>query len=99
MRTTLACAAAASFALLSNVVSPAEAQTRCTRPHFTPVEATACAKGKEGVTELRRYVWRTQMIHNLYLPHYVPQTPPAATARTQDKEAPKAERDDVALSR
>jgi hypothetical protein len=89
-------AAAASFVVLTIAIPPAEAQTRCARPHLTPVETVACTKARESVDELRRYAWRTRMIHNLYLPQYMPSQATLAIAQAQHREAPKPERDDVA---
>ena len=96
MNTNLSCISAASLVLLTIVTPPAEAQTRCGRPLLTPVETVACAKGRENIDELRRYVWRTRMIHNLHLPQYVlPQAAPLI-AQAPARDVPKSERNDVA---
>ena len=95
MKPNLSCVSAATVVLLTIVTPPAEAQTRCARPLLTPVETVACAKGRENIDELRRYVWRTRMIHNLHLPQYVPQDAPPVIAQAQ-RDVPKGERNDVA---
>ena len=94
MKPNLSCVSAASLVLLTIVTPPAEAQARCARPLLTPVETVACAKGRESIDELRRYVWRTRMIHNLHLPQYVPQHAPVIAQAQRD--VPKSERNDVA---
>ena len=69
--------------LLAAVSHAAYADYKCERPWLTHVDATACAKAALGATELRRYVWATRMIHNLWMADYVPRQgfPSIASAR------------------
>ncbi len=99
MKAKLSCFSAASLALVTFAIPPAEAQTRCARPHLTAVETVACAKGREGIEELRRYAWRTRMIHSLYLPLYVPLQATPAIAQAQERAPAKRERDVASVAR
>lgn len=99
MKRTLACLRVASLVLLSTALQPADAQSRCAKPDLTRVESVACAKGKEDIEALRRYVWRTRMIYNLYMPHYAPERMPPATAAADAKEPRDARHDIASASR
>lgn len=46
------------------------AQSRCDSP-ANAVDRTACAKAKESPEELRRYVWRTRGVYQLYFWDYI----------------------------
>jgi len=63
--------AALTFALMSAVATGARAEYRCDKP-LGWGDAKACAKAKEGVDALRRYIERTRMIHGLYFWDYWP---------------------------
>lgn len=79
----------ACFALLSSAIAPsARAEYKCNNTYLTRVDATVCAKAREGgATEVRRYLWRTRMIHNLLMSDYWrfeldgPKTQPAHAAQ------------------
>ena len=96
MKTTFASLPAAALVLLAIAPFPAEAQSRCARPDLTPAETVACAKAREDIAELRRYVFRTRMIYSLHLPLYAALQTPAPVAQQREERAPERERDDVA---
>ena len=73
------------FGLMSVTVSPAvQAGFKCDQPRLARVDATACALGAQDVASLRRYVTRTQAIHDLQMSDYVrPEGAGPAALRTQ----------------
>ncbi|MGI8895188.1 MAG: hypothetical protein ACR2HE_05980 [Casimicrobiaceae bacterium] len=49
--------ALACFGMLSAVISSSvQAEFKCDQPHFTRVDATACAKAAESATAVRQYL-------------------------------------------
>ena len=64
----LAMLAAAALPLL--FTSNSFADGRCEVPAIA-VDRTACAKAKESPEELRRYVWRTRGVYQLYFWDYI----------------------------
>jgi hypothetical protein len=99
MKPIAACIPAVGLVLITLAMQPAQAQQRCTKPYLTRVESVACQLGKEDVASLRRFVWRTRMIHQLHMPDFMPPQPPStAIARTDDPRVGKDERHDVATA-
>ena len=56
------------------------AANKCDDPR-SEIDRRACAKASEGPDVLRRFVWRTQPIWNLYYWDYAPRAPQTATVR------------------
>ena len=84
---------------LLSIAVPAAAQTgfRCDTPRLARVDATACALGARDIASLRRYVARTQAIHDLQMSDYV-RPDGARTAALPVQPAPAAPPSSVAVS-
>jgi hypothetical protein len=68
----------------------AHAEYRCDKRPLARVDAIACAKAAESIPELRRFIERTKLIHQLYIMDYgIPAESVQAPSKTAEKEKPE----------